>query len=129
MPLVMERDFCDIATTSHSVGYVLLKNWNSRCELRCYSREELARVAGFTAASGEEKAGSESSLLVVLARNCPRNCRLSATSQAVEPKNTLLIAPLSPAVYILEKFNAGILKTGWLVLLLVGVERGFSYLW
>jgi hypothetical protein len=64
---------CDIAALSNSVADMLSRRSNVVYKLHCDARNKLACVANVSAAAREEEAGRQTLLVIVLARDGPRD--------------------------------------------------------
>jgi hypothetical protein len=78
--------------------------------------DESARPADITAASREEKAGTQMLPCIIPARNRACNCCFASASQAAQPKNVLLTLPICPFVYSIQEINAGVGEARGIVL-------------
>jgi hypothetical protein len=67
----------DIAALSNSIADVLSTCRDVFCKLHCDTRHKLACMAYVTAAAREKEAGCKTLLVVVSARDCPRDRRLA----------------------------------------------------
>jgi hypothetical protein len=79
-------------------------------------------MAYVAASAREEEAGRQTLLVVVLARDRPRDGRLARARQAAQPEDAPLVFSLRPAVYLVEEVGARVGKAGWVVPLCVRVE-------
>ena len=79
------------------------------------------------AAAREEEAGRQTLLVVVAARDRPRDRRLARACQPAEPEDAPLVLSVCPAVYLAQEVDARVGEAGRLMLLGVRVEgRVFS---
>jgi hypothetical protein len=79
-------------------------------------------MACVAAAAREEEAGRQTLLVVVAARDRPRDRRLARACQPAQPEDAPLILPICPAVYRAQEVDARVGEAGRLVLLGVRVE-------
>lgn len=122
LPLVAQRLAGNIAALCCSGADVLACFWHILRELHRDACDELACVADVAAAAREEEAGRQALLVVVAARDGPRDRRLACARQAAQPEDAPLIWPVRPAMYLVEEVNACAIEAGRLVLLCTRVE-------
>jgi hypothetical protein len=113
---------CDIAALGNSVTDMLSRCRDVVCKLRCDARHKLARMAYVAAAAREEEAGRQTLLVMVLARDRPRDGRLARARQAAQPEDAPLVLPIRPAVYLAQEVDARVGEADRLVLLGERVE-------
>jgi hypothetical protein len=70
----------------------------------------------------KKKAGCKTLLVVVPARDRPRDRRLARARQAAKPEDASLVLSLRPVVYLVEEADARVAEADRLVLLRVRVE-------
>ena len=79
-------------------------------------------MAYVAAAAREEETAGQTLLVIVAARDRPRDRRLTRACQAAEPEDAPLVLPIRPAVYLAEEVDARVGKAGRFVLLRKRVE-------
>jgi hypothetical protein len=116
-PLVAQRLADNVAALCSSVADVLPRRWHAERKLHRDARHELASMANVAAAAREEEAGCEALLVIVPARDRPRDRRLARARQASQPEDAPRIRPIRPAVYLVEEVDARVGEAYRLVLL------------
>jgi hypothetical protein len=84
--------------------------------------DESVRPADITAASREEKAGTQMLPCIIPARNRACDCCFASASQAAQPEDVLLALPVCPFVYAVQEIDASVGEAGGLMLRGVRVE-------
>ena len=120
---------CDIAALGNSVADMLSRRSNVVYKLHCDARDKLACVANVSAAAGEEEASRQTLLVIVLARDGPRDGRLACARQAAQPEDASLVFSLRPAVYLIEEVYTRVGKAGRVVPLCIRVEGRVFGVW
>jgi hypothetical protein len=116
LPLVAQRLAGDFRTLHEGITDMTPDIEHAPRKLDRNAGDESACPADITAASREEKAGTQLLLCMIPAGDRACDCCFASASQAAQPKNVLLTLPICPFVYPFQEINAGVGEAGGLVL-------------